>query len=148
MQNKKPIDIRKIFEKVLGEQMDDFVLPSPSFAVMKCEIIAFDANNKSMTVKIPVLAEWLNPYGVMQGGMVDAAIDNASGPLSMLVAPVSMTRTMETKFLTAISIDVAYIYVTAIVIEEKKKRLTFAVKVEDVDGKVYATSKVVNFIIG
>jgi len=83
----------------------------------------------------------------MQGGMIDTAIDNAVGPLSMLVASANMTRTIETKLLKAVGLDVEYIYVTAHLMEQKKRRLTFEARVTDVEGVVYATSKVVNFVL-
>ena len=147
MHNKKPIDVIELFEKVLGAKIDNFTLPPPSFTVMQCEIIEYDKENKTLITKLPVLEQWSNPYGTMQGGMIDAAIDNAVGPLSMLVAPPNMTRSIETKLIKAITMDLKYIYVKAQLVEEKKRRLTFEVRVLDKSYKVYATSKVVNFII-
>jgi len=132
---------------VLGNKINDFILPPPSFEVMQCEIITFDDDTQSLTVRVPVLVQWLNPYGTMQGGMIDAAIDNAVGPLSMLVASKNMTRTMETKFLIPITMDLGYIYVTATLLEVKKRRLIFDVLVSDAQGEVYASSRVVNFMI-
>jgi len=147
MQNKKQIDLLELFQKVLGNKINDFILPPPSFEVMQCEIITFDDDTQSLTVRVPVLVQWLNPYGTMQGGMIDAAIDNAVGPLSMLVASKNMTRTMETKFLIPITMDLGYIYVTATLLEVKKRRLIFDVLVSDAQGEVYASSRVVNFMI-
>ena len=91
MQNKKPINVIELFQEILGDKIDDFLLPPPSFTVMQCEIIAYDEKHKSLIIKLPVLEQWLNPYGTMQGGMIDAAIDNAVGPLSLLIAPLNMT---------------------------------------------------------
>jgi len=147
LETKKIINIIKLFEKVLGDKIKDFILPPPIFEVMKCEVIEYDEAQKLLIIKVPILKKWLNPYGTMQGGMIDAAIDNAVGPLSMLVASTSMTRTIETKLLKSIAIDVGYIYVKAHLLEEKKRRLTFEVSVTGIDGVVYATSKVVNFIL-
>jgi acyl-coenzyme A thioesterase PaaI-like protein len=147
MHNKKPIDLYKFFQDVLGDKINDFTLPPPSFTVMQCEVIAYDEKHKSLIAKLPVLKQWSNPYGTMQGGMIDAAIDNAVGPLSMLVAPPNMTRSIETKLIKAITIEIEYIYVKVQLVEEKKRRLTFEVSVEDVEGVVYATSKVVNFMV-
>ncbi|NEW60736.1 hypothetical protein GSY74_05520 [Sulfurovum sp. bin170] len=45
------------------------------------------------------------------------------------------------------SAEVIDIYVTASLVEEKKRRLSFEVSVEDEFGKVYARSKVVNWVI-
>ena len=147
MQTKKPIDVIELFQEVLGNKINDFTLPPPSFTVMQCEVVDYDKENKSLITKLPVLEQWSNPYGTMQGGMIDAAIDNAVGPLSMLVAPPNMTRTIETKLIKAITMDLKYIYVKAQLIEEKKRRLTFEVSVSDKSHEVYATSKVVNFMV-
>ena len=147
MQNKKPIDLYKLFQDVLGDKIDDFTLPPPSFTVMQCEVIEYDEKHKLLITKLPVLEQWTNPYGTMQGGMIDAAIDNAVGPLSMLVSPPNMTRTIETKLIKTISMDIDFIYIKAQLVEEKKRRLTFEVSVEDAKGIIYANSKIVNFKI-
>jgi len=147
MQNKTPLDLITLFKSKLGDKIDDFTLPPPIFTIMECEVIAYDEAEKSLTVKMPLLKQWLNPYGTMQGGMIDTAIDNAVGPLSMLVAPPNMTRTIETKLLKAISMNEGYIYVVAHLVEQKKRRLTFEAKVIDMNDVVYATSRVVNFVL-
>jgi len=141
------MDTITLFREVLGDRMDGLILPPPSFTVMASAIIEYDAVAQSLITKIPVLEQWLNPYGTMQGGMIDAAIDNALGPLSLLIASANMTRTMETKFLKAITLELDYIYVKAVLVEAKKRRLTFDVTVLDVSYVVYAHSRVVNFII-
>ena len=147
MQNKKAIDVIALFQEVLGDKISDFTLPPPSFIVMQCEIIEYDEACKSLITKLPVLEQWANPYGSMQGGMIDAAIDNAVGPLSLLVAPANVTRTIETKLLKAIGMELDYIYVKAQLVEEKKRRLSFEVSVEDISSIVYARSKLVNFML-
>ena len=147
MQNKTPLDLITLFKSKLGDKIDDFTLPPPIFTIMECEVIAYDEAEKSLTVKMPLLKQWLNPYGTMQGGMIDTAIDNAVGPLSMLVAPPNMTRTIETKLLKAISMNEGYIYVVAHLVEQKTRRLTFEAKVIDMNDVVYATSRVVNFVL-
>jgi len=147
METENPINIVKLFQNVLGDKIDDFTLPPPSFTIMQCEIIMYDESSKSLITKLPVLQQWSNPYGTMQGGMIDAAIDNAVGPLSLLVAPLNMTRTIETKLIKAITMEVEYLYVKAQLVEEKKRRLTFEVSVSDASGQIYAVSKVVNFMI-
>ena len=79
--------------------------------------------------------------------MIDGAIDNAVGPLSLLVAPMNMTRTIETKILKAITMDVETIYVKARLVEAKKRRLIFEAEIVDENEVIYATSKVVNFVL-
>ena len=143
----EPIDLIELYSKVLGETIEEFELPPPSFTVMQGELIEFDDVKKSLTTKMPVLKSWLNPYGTMQGGMVLAAIDNAVGPLSLLVAPMNMTRSMESKFIKPITMDIEYIYVTASLIEQKRKRLKFEVTVQDKFETIYTKATVVNWIV-
>ena len=147
MKYNQPIDLRVPFEKVLGDKVDNYTLPPPSFTTMQCEVIAYDEPNQVLIARFPVLEQWCNPYGMMQGGMIDAAIDNAVGPLSLLIAPASLTRTIETKFIESISLDVKYMYITARLVETKKRRLVFEANVSDKDQKVYAKSKITNFIV-
>ena len=147
MKTKKAIDVIELFRNVLGDKINDFTLPPPIFEIMQCEIIEYSAEEKSLIIRLPVLEKWQNPFGTMQGGMIDAAIDNAVGPLSLLVAPRNMTRSIETKILNAITMDVETIYIKANLVEQKKRRLAFEVEVQDNDGVVYAASKVVNFVL-
>ncbi|MDD3591781.1 MAG: hypothetical protein PHO65_04025 [Sulfurovum sp.] len=144
---KHTIDVTELYKKMQVGSEDTLVLPPPSFTIMQSEIIDYNESEASICVKIAVLEDWLNPYQTMQGGFINAAIDNAVGPLSLLVAPVNMTRTMKTKFLKSIPLDAGYIYVHAALAEKRKKRLTFDVTVEDNQGDVFSQSKVVNFIL-
>jgi acyl-coenzyme A thioesterase PaaI-like protein len=143
----KIIDIIELFDKVLGDKIEKIDLPPACFTVMRGEIIEFDDVKKSLTVKIPVLRSWLNPYATMQGGMITAAIDNVIGPLSLLIAPMNMTRSIESTFIKPITMDMEYIYVTASLGEQKRKRLIFGVTVKDKFEKIYAKAKVINWII-
>ena len=147
MKTKKAIDVIKLFSDILGDMIHDFTLPPPSFEIMQCEIIEYNQEEKSLIARLPVLEKWQNPFGTMQGGMIDGAIDNAVGPLSLLVVPMNMTRTIETKILKAITMDVETIYVKAKLSEMKKRRLTFEAEVVDDEDIVYATSRIVNFIV-
>ena len=146
MKTKKTIDVIELFREVLDSNIDDYNVPPPSFTIMQCEIIGYDESSRSLITRLPVLEQWTNPFGTMQGGMIDAAIDNAVGPLSLLVAPMNMTRSIETKLMKAITMDLEHIYVKAQLVEMKKRRLVFEASVEDAKGILYAQSKVVNFI--
>ena len=126
---------------------ETLLMPPPSFTLMQCEVIAYDENEETLVVKIPVLETWLNPYRTMQGGLINAAIDNAVGPLSLLITSASITRHMETKFLKSITLETDYIFVKASLREMKKRRLRFEVSVEDEKGDVFVQAKVVNFIL-
>ncbi len=141
------MDIEKLFTKVLGDKVKDMDLPPECFDIMQCEIVSFNEIEKSLTTKMPILRSWLNPYATMQGGMIVAGIDNAVGPLSMLIAPMNVTRTIESKYLLPITMDLGYIYAKASLVEEKKRRLIFEVSIEDESGKVYTKARVENWIL-
>lgn len=143
----KPLDVVELFSSILGEKMDEYILPPQSYEIMQCSIVKFDSEEKLIVVKVPVLEMWLNPYKTMQGGMIMGAMDNAIGPLSMLVAPKNMTRNVESKLIKPITCDLDYIYITASLFEVKKKRLTFDVVVKDKDENIYAKAKFTNWIV-
>ena len=42
------IDITALFRKKLGESMDEYLMPPPSFSIMQCEIIEFNEEKKSI----------------------------------------------------------------------------------------------------
>ena len=147
MSTENPIDVMELYAKTLGEKINEFNLPPPSFEIMQSEIMLFDEEKKSIVVKIPILESWLNPYGTMQGGLIIGAIDNAVGPLSLLLAPKSMTREIESKLLKPITMDTGFIYVTATLFERKKRRLIFDAVVQDKDETIYAKARLTNWII-
>jgi len=140
-------DIKKIYEEKLGESFKKYKMPAPSFSIMQAEIIEYDETNESLTIKMPVLETFLNPFGTMQGGMIVAAMDNAIGSLSMLVAPLNMTRNIESKLIKVITMEIKVIYITAKLVEKKKRRLIFDVVVKDSEDEVYAKAKITNWII-
>ncbi len=141
------IKVEALYQKMQDKSTTPLVLPPSSFTMMHCEMIAYDEKEMSLVVQIPLSPLWLNPYGTMQGGLIEAAIDNTVGPLSLLVAPMNMTRSIETKFIKAVTLESEHIYVHAKLIEHRKKRLTFEVSVQDKDGEIFTKSKVVNFIL-
>ncbi len=143
----KKIDLIKLYTEVLGEKVKDYNLPPPSFEIMQCEIVKYNKDKKFITIKVPTLESWLNPFGTMQGGIIMGAVDNAVGPLSLLVAPMSMTRNIESKLIKPITMEVEFIYVTATLFEQKKKRLIFDVVIKDKDETIYTKAKVTNWII-
>ena len=147
MSTQKPLDVVELFSEALEDKLEEFNLPPPSFEIMQSEIMAFNKEEKFILVKMPVLETWLNPYGTMQGGLIIGAIDNAVGPLSLLIAPKNMTRNIESKLIKPIVMDIEHIYVTATLLEHKKRRLIFDVVVKDRDDNIYATAKITNWII-
>jgi acyl-coenzyme A thioesterase PaaI-like protein len=140
-------DVVALFKEVLGDNLDDFTLPPGSFSSMQCEIIAFDKVEKSITVTMPVLDFTLNPYNTMQGGFITAALDNAIGPLSLLVAPLNMSRRITTDYRRAITKEIELLYITAQLTETKGRKLFFSAELKDCHGTVYTTAVAENWLM-
>ncbi|MEN8136608.1 MAG: PaaI family thioesterase [Thermodesulfobacteriota bacterium] len=123
------------------------LMPPPVFTTMQGEFIGFDRENKILQARFPVLAEQLNPYGSMQGGMIAAAIDNTLGPLSMLVAPPNFTRRLEIKYRRPVTPGLDYITVIGKFLDQKKRQLFFRASVVDGDGNELANGKAVHWVL-
>ncbi len=139
--------IMEIIRGKLGDRKDEYELPPPVFTYMQGEFLEYDEDNKVLTNRFPVLKEYLNPYGAMQGGVVAAAVDNTFGPLSMLVALPSVTRKLEVKYSNPITMDLDFITVRATFLERQDRWLRFKAEVRDPQGKLLARAKSLYWIV-
>lgn len=148
MENNDGLEI--IMEHVrerLGDKMEQFRFPPPVFVSMQAEVIAFDIEGASLTVRFPVLEKDLNPYHTMQGGMIAAAIDNTLGPLSMLVAPPNVTRHLEVTYSKPITLELKTFLVTARLMGQEERVLNFTADVTTEEGSKLARAKAVHWIV-
>jgi acyl-coenzyme A thioesterase PaaI-like protein len=139
--------ILDLIGEVLGDRKDDYALPPPVFTSMQGEFFDYDEEKGVLTNRFPVLENYLNPYGAVQGGMVAAAVDNTFGPLSMLVAPPSVTRKIELKFSHPITAEMEFISVKASFLEREGQWLRFKAEVRDPEGLLLARAKSVHWIV-
>ena len=121
-------------------QSDNLQIPPPVFTEMGGEILAFDPVAKSLTVRFPVQARYQNPMGYMQGGMIAAAVDNVIGPLSFLIAPPSVTKTLTMTYLRPIPATLGEIIVQAWLVSTEGRELHFAAEVRRGENTVLATA--------
>jgi uncharacterized protein (TIGR00369 family) len=85
-----------------GEYGDAIRFPPNCFLDMRAKIVRYESR-KLLVVRIPVHEESFNPVGVMQGGYIAAAFDNAIGPLSYMAArKPCMTIDLHTQFIRAV----------------------------------------------
>lgn len=138
--------IMDILHARLGDRIDEFILPPPVFDFMQGELLDFDPDSAYLKMKFPIMEAYLNPYGVMQGGLVAAAADNTLGPLSMLVAPPNVTRTLDMKFSQPVTPDLEYIIVDARLQERDGRRLKFTAEVRDQGGQLLARVRALHWI--
>ncbi len=130
-----------------GDHLDQYVFPPPVFLAMQGEFLAYDSENFVLSVRFPVLENWLNPCGIMQGGMVAAAIDNTIGPLSALVAPANVTRHMELKYSRAVTPKMEYLIIKAQLVERNGRWLTFKAETIDPQGQRLVRAKARHWIV-
>ena len=139
--------ILALLRKRHADHLDPKNFPPPVFIAMQGEFLDYDPRQNILSVRFPVLEKWLNPYGMMQGGMVAAAIDNTIGPLSALVAPANVTRHMELKYSRGITTQIGYIAIIAQLIERKNRWLTFRAEVYDPLEQRLAQAKAKHWIL-
>ena len=139
--------IMVVLENQHGDRLDEYVFPPPVFVTMQGEFLAYDANQHFLSTRFPVLESWLNPYGIMQGGMIAAAIDNTIGPLSALVASANVTRHFELKYSHAVTLETSYITVMAQLTDRDKRWLNFKAEAQDQQGKRLVRAKAVHWIL-
>lgn len=145
--DKIPADLLPVIEEKLAGSDMQVEVPPAVFVAMQGEFLDADIENGILQCRFPVLAEYLNPFGNMQGGVISAAVDNTIGPLSMLVAAPNITRHMELKYAKAVSPELEYIYVTAKFIEKKKRQLFFEALVKNVNDEILASAKSRHWIV-
>lgn len=126
------------FLKALSEKSSDsrVQIPPRCFEDMEGEVI--DYSDASLTVRFPVKERYQNPTGMMQGGLITAAIDNTFGPLSYFVAPPSATQQLNTTYIRAVKPDDAFIEIEAVVVEQAGRQLFMNAEVRNPGGKTVA----------
>jgi acyl-coenzyme A thioesterase PaaI-like protein len=142
-----PETIMTIINERLGDSVNNYLIPPPVFTSMQGEFVDVALDEGLLVTRFPVLREYLNPYGAVQGGIVAAAVDNTLGPLSMLVAPPNVTRTLEMKYSRPVTPDMKYIIVKAKFITREGKFLHFRAEVRETNGKLLARAKAAHWII-
>lgn len=90
--------------------------PPNCFVEMGAEFQEY-VEGESLLVRFPVQEKYQNPLAFMQGGFLLAAIDNTIGPLSYMVAPPSVTTTLNATYLRPVPPQMTHFYVLGRVVE-------------------------------
>jgi len=136
-----------LMQRNLGEAFDQNACPPPAFVSMGGEFVALDLEAGVLVARFPILPRQLNPYGMMQGGIVAAAVDNTLGPLSLLLAPPNVTRRLEMTYSHPVRPDMGHVLVEARCVGREGRRLTFRADVRSPDGQRLARAKAVHWVI-
>jgi len=140
-------EVMTVFRVHLGDMIDSFDVPPPSFQSMQGAFLEIDVQKGRIRTRFPILPEQLNPYGAMQGGMIAAAIDNTIGPLSMLYDPPNVTRRMELKYSHPVTPAMTFILVDATFQERSGSWLKFRADVRSGEGTLLARGSSTHWIL-
>lgn len=110
-------------------------IPPPCLLDMQGEPVAY-VEGVSLAMRFPVLPRYQNPIGHMQGGFIVAALDNTLGPFSYLIAPPSVTTSLNTQYLRPVTPDMPHITCHARLMERTRNQLFLAGEVRDDAGRV------------
>lgn len=110
-------------------------IPPPCLLDMQGAFVAY-AEGQSLAMRFPVLPRYRNPIGHMQGGFIVAALDNTLGPFSYLIAPPSVTTSLNTQYLRPVTPEMPHIDCHARLVERTRNQLFLAGEVRDDAGRV------------
>ncbi len=112
------------------------LLPPPCLLDMEGEFLEYE-DGARMSLRFPVLPRYRNPMGNMQGGFIVAALDNTLGPFSYLIAPPSVTATLNTQYLRPVTPETTHIVCEARLVARTRNVLHLAAEARSEDGKVF-----------
>lgn len=133
--------VRALLDHMRRAGADGLKLPPPVFVDMEAEVVAADPKGGTLRVRFPVRERYQNPMGLMQGGMIAAAVDNVLGPLSYLVAPPSVTQQLTLTYVAPVGADVPYVEIEGRLVERAGRTLVLDARVENPEGAVLALAR-------
>jgi acyl-coenzyme A thioesterase PaaI-like protein len=142
-----PPAIQQALTERLGEKVSDFLIPPPVFTSLEGKFLTFDRAAASLSASFPVLEKFLNPYRMLQGGILAALVDNTIGPLSVLVAPPNVTRRLSMKYSAPVTMELAYVIVEAQLTSRDRSMLKFKAWVKDPQGNQLASAEASHWIL-
>lgn len=122
-------------------------IPPPIMLDMGGEILSLDPQTQTASVRFPIQERYQNPLQLTQGGVIAAMIDNAVGPLSFIVAPPSVTKTMTVEYEKPITPATKSVVVNARVESFEGRKLTLVAEVVDEDNVVHARGRALQIIL-
>lgn len=132
---------------LLRDRADEgFQIPPPVFTEMGAEVVGYD-DGEALRVRFPVEPRFANPAGVMQGGMIAAAIDNTIGPLSYLVAPPSVTTQLNLSYLRPVTPRLEFFEVEARLDERTRQYLFFSARATDPRGRTLVIAQATCYVM-
>ena len=133
MDNNKP-------KNPYGDVDVDLGTPPPCYLFMNASVVGYTPETE-LVVRFPVVHDYLNPGGTMQGGIITAAFDNVFGPLCLRASGTPMSA--------MVNIDTSYhrpafegdeLTITARVKAKGKKIINMEAEARNGENKLVATA--------
>lgn len=137
----------EVFAQMRHRLPDNLVLPPNIFVDMGGELLAFEADDRMMRVRFPFQERQQNPMGMMQGGVIAAAIDNTLGPLSYLVAMPSVTTQMNLSYIRPVTPDMPYIEVVGCVTDQTRRYVFMEGRAFDPDERLLVLAHITAMVV-
>lgn len=149
----EPLDPKALLDAMKALGADGLRLPPPVFETLQTDVrdvtrgARDDQIGASMTARFPIQEAYLNPMGILQGGVIGALVDGVVGPLSYLVAPPSVTAQMTVTYLAPARPEAGHVEVTARLVARSGRQLVFDATVSDPDGATLAVARMTQTVV-
>lgn len=115
--------------------------PPPSARLLGWRHVGFDAETGTLTVSFQATEEFLNPAGMVQGGMLAAMLDDTLGPVASAVSGGALfAQTLEMKVSYLRPGRVGTIYGEGRIVRRGREILFLEGRLYDGGGKTIATA--------
>lgn len=119
----------------------DFELPPPILRDMEVSFRSFEPG-RSLTMDVPLFERYAGPTGMVQGGVIAAAFDDAYGPLAYLTAGAfAVTVTLDLSFVRPLPVSAGSMEVEVRVVENTRRLVFLEGSARNPEGKLVATSR-------
>lgn len=134
---------REILERIrsLVPEGTEFDIPPPIVEDMEVSFRSFDPG-RSLVLDVPLFPRYAGPTGMVQGGIIAAAFDDAYGPLAYLTAGAfAVTVTLDLSFVRPLPVSAGRMEVEVRVVERTRRLVFLEGSARNPEGKLVATSR-------
>jgi uncharacterized protein (TIGR00369 family) len=114
----------------------------PAAHLLGREIVSVDPDSGEVTLRFMARAEFANRHGTVQGGMLAAMLDSATGNAVMARLPshlTAVTTRLDTQFLKPAALGV--ISATARLVNRDERSAEVSAELTDSEGRMVATAR-------
>jgi uncharacterized protein (TIGR00369 family) len=126
-----------------GEEMSDHLKEVPPAAhLLGREIVSVDPHSGEVKLRFTARQEFANRHGTVQGGMLAAMLDSATGNAVMAKLPsqlTAVTARLDTQFLKPAALGA--IIATARLVHRDDRSAEVTAELTDSEGQIVATAK-------